>query len=478
MITCDEYDEVHVVSDLHLGGEGDFQIFDGTDELVALINDLKSRPANKKIGFIINGDFVDFLAENDAACFNPIRAESMLNRIALDPHYQPIWQALSEFCATENRRLVILIGNHDLELGLPWVQDKLFDLLSNQDPVSRSRIRFIKGKGGYLCLVNGRKILCAHGNEVDPWNVIDYKKLSDITSDIIQGRSIEAWKPNAGSRMVIEVMNEVKKHYPFIDIFKPEIEGAITALMFIDRSYLKNLPTFSDIFTRKQYDATRIATGFLQADKRTEGTELTTSIESRNAYIMDKSSIWDDVESAVDNKNKSPMDLEYAQDEGDFLGSGWASVKALFGYSKGAVLQEALEPLVKDEKFKLDYRDDTFTEMDKRVGSDIHFLITGHTHLRRAIKRDYGEGYYFNTGTWVRLFKLDEEVLKSESKMQKIYDLFTAKSMKAIDASNYLLKLRTVASILPQGNKVVGRLCNVELNAQGINYKVIKEYGV
>lgn len=233
--------------------------------------------------------------------------------------------------------------------------------------------------------------------------------------------------------------------------------------MFIDRSYLKKLPELATIFTQKQYDSSRIATGFLQENQRIEGPELTVSIESRNAYVMDES-IWDDVDSVVDNNNISPMNLESLQSEEEFLGPKWAAVKALFGYSKGAVLQEALGPLIEDDTFDLDKKDDTFKEMDKRIGSDIQFLITGHTHLRRALKREHGEGYYFNTGTWVRLLKLDREVLESESKMEEIHKLFTANDIKEIDKSDHLLKSRTVASIIKQDNNVVGRLWNVKLD--------------
>lgn len=464
MIPVDEYDEVHIISDLHLGGEGDFQIFDASDELVALIHDLRTRDKDLNIGLVINGDFVDFLAENKAACFNPERAVEMLQRIAKAPEFKQIWKALSQFIATKNRRLVIVIGNHDLELSLPWVQDELFKLLCQNKPNSRYQVRFIKEKGGYLCRVGGQKVLCAHGNEVDAWNVIDYKKLSDITADIIQGRKPEEWKPNAGSRMVIEVMNEVKKDYPFIDIFKPEVEGALKALMFIDRTYLNKLPSISHIFTRKQYDASRLATGFLGEKQK----DLAVAIESKNAYIMDKPAILAEVNNAMTTENISPMDL-FDHDDG-YLGAGWATVKALFGYSKGAVLQEALESLIKDDTFKLTKEDDTFKDMDKRVGNDIKFLITGHTHLRRAVKREYGNGYYFNTGTWVRLLKLDKEVIKSEAKMQEIHDLFSAKSMQAINKSGYLLKLRTVASIIDQGDKVVGLLRDVSLKNNKIDY--------
>ena len=65
------------------------------------------------------------------------------------------------------------------------------------------------------------KVVCVHGNEVDSWNVADYERLRRIGRDYQFGVSVEGWTPNAGAQMVIEVMNQIKRDYPFVDLLKP-----------------------------------------------------------------------------------------------------------------------------------------------------------------------------------------------------------------------------------------------------------------
>ncbi len=94
------FDEVHVVSDLHLGGAPGFQIFDLTNELEGLISFLCQRPPGTEVALVINGDFVDFLAEEPARCFDPHDAISKLDRIVGDAAFAPVWSALQRFAAT------------------------------------------------------------------------------------------------------------------------------------------------------------------------------------------------------------------------------------------------------------------------------------------------------------------------------------------------------------------------------------------
>jgi UDP-2,3-diacylglucosamine pyrophosphatase LpxH len=92
-----QFDEVHVISDLHLGGEKGFQIFGSTAELVAFIDHLATAEAKKDIALVINGDFVDFLAESPAAYFDPAHAEDKLTRVMADDTFAPIFKGLQKF---------------------------------------------------------------------------------------------------------------------------------------------------------------------------------------------------------------------------------------------------------------------------------------------------------------------------------------------------------------------------------------------
>ncbi len=460
----DEFDRVEVVSDLHLGGDSDSRIFNASEELKAFIDDLTQISGNQKTALVINGDFVDFLAGSNARHFNPDRAVEILKGITSDKEYVPVWNSLRNFVAKEGKKLIIILGNHDLELALPWVQEWLIDYLSEQKDVNRSRIRFITHKGGYLCRVGKAKVLCVHGNEIDAWNVTNYKALSDITSDIIQGRKPKKWLPNAGSRLVIEIMNEVKKTYPFIDVFKPETRGAVLALLILEPKYMKDIDKFLSSFVRQGVDSLMMKFGLLGEENPSLDAEVVGELGISND-LMDDQLLMSEVEFAF-RDGKTPTDLvsEVYDDDERYLGyiEGFKNLLP-WRVSRKKAFREFMEPLRKDTSFELADRDETFRKMDRKVGSDISFLITGHTHLRRCIQRESGRGVYFNTGTWVRLLKLEEKVLNDETQMEQIFELFRAGKLEALEKENWILKQRTIASVVREENRTVGTLKNMEL---------------
>jgi len=91
-----EFDELYVISDLHLAGAKGFQIFGSTNELAAFIDWIRDRPA-AKIALVINGDTVDFLAENGSKYFDPHGANEKLDRIVRDDSFKPVFDALTQF---------------------------------------------------------------------------------------------------------------------------------------------------------------------------------------------------------------------------------------------------------------------------------------------------------------------------------------------------------------------------------------------
>lgn len=88
------FDQLHVVSDLHFGGREGFQIFDQGRELAALVDLLATGKASK-VGLVLNGDIVDFLAEDPPVYLDADGAVQKLQRIFADPAFQPCWEALA-----------------------------------------------------------------------------------------------------------------------------------------------------------------------------------------------------------------------------------------------------------------------------------------------------------------------------------------------------------------------------------------------
>lgn len=239
-----QYDEVHVISDLHMGGRTGFQIFRETAKLAGYIRWVALQRPNGRVALILNGDVIDTLAEETPDYIAVDNAEAIIAGIMASPQFAPIWEALANYVKTAGRTLVFVLGNHDLEMSFPVVQHAVVEQLTgNEGPVARGRIEFSTMGAGYSCLVGNARVFCTHGNEVDAWNYTRYEELAKVGRRLNSGRPLPpgAWEPNAGTRMVKDVMNRVKIRYPWIDLLKPEMQAAVGVLLALDPGQLKKI---------------------------------------------------------------------------------------------------------------------------------------------------------------------------------------------------------------------------------------------
>ena len=251
--------QVYVISDLHPGGAyGTFTDSDHSGlrlqslvpidrglllcsrvpELTEFVDALTSRPAERpKTELIINGDFVDFLAEGDGSppVWTPFvsngqdAAAKLQTIIARDRSF---FTALGRFLE-HGHRLVVLLGNHDIELVLPAVRRALTDALH------------ITGRHDFHFIYNGEAYvvgdaLIEHGNQYDPWNTVDYESLRKLRSSQSRNQpeaNVCGFKPPAGSRLVCEGINPIKTDYPFVDLLKPETDAVIPMLLALEPGY-------------------------------------------------------------------------------------------------------------------------------------------------------------------------------------------------------------------------------------------------
>ena len=477
-----QFDELYVISDLHLGGPSGFQIFNSGAELTRLVDYLQTVSPEKKIALLINGDFVDFLAESPAMHFDPAGAINKLNRIATqDPSFTPAFKALERFSNTQNRRLIINLGNHDLELALPWVRTRLLEILSGNNEGALGRIICSFEGTGFSCKVGSAAVLCVHGNEVDTWNIADYETIRRFSREVIQGRPVDSWIPNAGSRLVIEVMNDLKRSYPFIDLLKPETQAAVPTLLALAPDHHDKLAAISGTLRRLVWDKLKRATGFLGGDDE--------DLNGRTAAIADilsptQSNLLAYNTPGIDRKEYARMLLDDAEerfarglspmsligsDQGEgYLGLSSAVMKLVRGEDTSEVLREALENLHKDRSFDPREEDSTFELLDEQIGDGFDFLIAGHTHLARALVRKKRAGWYFNSGTWARLIKLEDNVLRNASEFKKVFETFKAGTIEALDAfPNLVMRRLSVVVIRSDGQRTYGELKQVNLSIGG-----------
>jgi len=235
------FDEVHAISDLHMGGRPGFQILRETRRLANFILRLAAQRPGGRIALVLNGDVFDTLAEDVIGYVAIDDARATVDRIMNDPSFKPVWDALAAFVEQPGRTLVFVIGNHDIEIAFPPVQRLVLSRLAGDDLAARARIEFSTAGAGFGCLVGNSRVYCIHGNEVDAWNYNRYEDLAKVSRRMNAGLSLaqDEWQPNAGTRMVKEVMNTVKRSYAWIDLLKPETSAAVGTLLVLDPAQAK-----------------------------------------------------------------------------------------------------------------------------------------------------------------------------------------------------------------------------------------------
>lgn len=443
------HDELFVISDLHMGGAAGFQILRETRRLAGFIRWVAEQRPAERVALVLDGDVVDTLAEDVVGYVAVDRAVETVTRIIDDAAFAPVWAALADFVSRDHRTLVLIIGNHDVELAFPAVQRLLVSRLAGESLAARARIEFSTMGAGYTCLVGNARVFCTHGNEVDPWNYVRYEDLARAARRINAGRTLDPadWEPNAGTKMVKDVMNEVKRRYAWIDLLKPEVQAAVGVLMVLapgqSGKIARLLPIVGEYArARGQVDGRLSSEGFtapkaeaaraVSADQLL-GPNLMRGIRGDSARAADSA---DALLLAAEQSYQAPRAGGRAAEE--TLGAPRLIWDRLTGWVTGVGEDEALRRalldwLAGDHTFDLDNRDQTFTDVTASVGSGIDIVVTGHTHLERAI--DMGSGrYYFNCGTWIRLMRFSPAMLKDTVSFKPVYDVLSDGRMSAIDA--------------------------------------------
>lgn len=419
------YDVLYSISDLHLGGAAKadpahpnvlaVQATGAADRLAKWIRRITpSEPDTRPIGLVINGDFIDFLAENPQQYLDLVAPRRHVDRVVKDPSFAPVFGALADFVAAPRTRLVVVIGNHDVELLHPEAQHALLEVLRYP---STEKFEFALDGTGYTCRVGGRRVYCTHGNEHDAFNLLDHRALRRLLQRAKRGESLRQEEirdaTNAGTRLVVDVMNAVKRELPFVDLLKPEIEAVIPMLLSLprDRVPLPDLDRAIAIALRRSYDAARMSNRLLSERQAEQGRDDAVS------SVAWSRAAWESLEQQY-QQSTAPIDIARAEGSGTLSVAGalWGAVRAQT--SEDGLRAYLLQLMKKQglDTFRYDVpSDELFVALDREVDPSVDFVLAGHTHLARLIKRCNGVGYYCNTGTWMRLLRLSPALLENDA---------------------------------------------------------------
>jgi UDP-2,3-diacylglucosamine pyrophosphatase LpxH len=411
-----EGEHVYVISDLHLGGiPADKTIGDPGFEmcgpfarraLSGFIDHLveRHRAAPRSMRLVINGDFIDFLADGDGLELPGSQREFVAFNADVGLAVAKLKRALerSAEVVTALRRLVesgaglvILLGNHDLELSLPEVRREFLREL---------------GPGGVEFIFDGEAyasdwFVMEHGNRYDGWNIVDHGGLRALRSAQTRGEDFDFGAP-AGSHLVATVMNPLKKRYRFVDLLKPENEAAIPILLAFEPDSRLQIAGIAKLYLAAR--AAQPKVGVAPAQSRyIAGTDAPDDpeLESlRRSYL------------ATEELLRSTSDGGATALIAGREATGWLdSVRGVWH-----VLRSGGEPIgVMDRLTEtLAARKSTITRAFDPESEEPHYLeaarrlaagravVMGHTHLAKYVPLEDG-GVYVNTGTWCPTIRLE-----------------------------------------------------------------------
>jgi UDP-2,3-diacylglucosamine pyrophosphatase LpxH len=436
-----QYRELYSISDLHLGGVSPkSQIFSQGQRLKAFIESLAAKPG--PLALVVAGDLFDSLPYLTAtgAYIAIDSAVEIIERVMSNASFAPVFEGLRGFVAEDGRELIILIGNHDLEIALPETQERLLaEIAPNR--AARGRIRFSTSGGGFRCRVGSSIVYVTHGNEADPWNHVDHEALRKAAHARALGQvfDVRGWIPNAGTKLVIDVMNKIKETYPFIDLLKPETRAAVRTLSVLAPRNLwalfEALPAFADAALAHAGPHVVLGAGQQVIAAAPPVVRLLgdASRSITQAAGPQEGALHERV-TQLQQTGKRPEDL--VSDDGGTLGYpkvwwDWAT-----GRDPADALRDALRDWVHgDESFNLEDSDAVCRGILSQVGSGVDVVITGHTHLPRWITAQDRDLVYLNAGAWARLIGLRTEFLENPEAFRPVHQAFKASDLNVLDTT-------------------------------------------
>lgn len=397
---------VFVISDLHLGGEP--AMMSRPALLAEFIDGLPARlAADETLELVINGDFIDFLAITPFASFttNPVEAVGKLRSVVDAPSpFASVFDALRRHVAA-GHQLVVMVGNHDLELALPAVQDALRDCLC----APAGTLRFVDDGRAYRI----GNALVEHGNTYDGANANDWNGVRHLASAQSRGSEPQAdVQVSAGSQIVHKIVNTLKERYPFLPLIQPEGELLVLLMLQFEPELRSDIKKIAQLLKAKKL-AEQLPkhgkTAIAAAGSEDEGLE---------AALRD---IFSE-EYALLNATNQPIS---ALD--DWIDSWHRTKKTSLSYMLEHDVPIPLDRLNKirlgitkivdaDQSCLISGETQQYCAEGERMLKAIKGLqvvVMGHTHLPR--RQDYGQGVYINSGTWIDRFTVPPEVLQDET---------------------------------------------------------------
>lgn len=481
---------IFVISDLHMGGSppghpaaADLgtSICSSYEQLTSFIEWVSSRGSDAPIEMVLAGDVVDFLAEDtldDGRSYSEVwtasesRAIEKLDRIvqrSRENSEKGPFDALRDL-VTNGNRLVILIGNHDVELSLPGVRRRLRELVA---PEGGADFEYIFDGEAYTI----GELLIEHGNRYDRFNQIDHNLLRQERSLVSRGIPTEAltagsdiFQAPPGTFLVIHLINKLKAKYRFVDLLKPETEAVIPLLLFLEpsckpilESILKLYPALQSLPSRGMQSAVvtkRAGDLRSEAEPKTSST-LTVDDLLRNMLGPDSAEFIDQSQENGEDEGNMNARRTFKSAVGPVL-DGFADFhsnlttfisaipKTRFHLLRRILLRALNENCFNSSVEAPEYRD--AAEELSRHGR-FSTVVFGHTHLPKKVPLHGGRATYYNCGTWADIIRLPPSLRYEDKYGLDAVEKFVS-ALRSNTYDEYITTMTTYVEVTMEGNRV------------------------
>lgn len=224
-----------VVSDLHVGTGSTtgrfnpFEDFHYDRQFRDFVDHFCAPPfADVPVELILAGDIFDLLkTEVDGSYPDQITEEVALYKLTRCLEGHPMFlAALRSFVSAPARRLTYMMGNHDLEIAFPRVQELLRSAVGGPD--HEDRIHFVVYEPFYE-LPGGVRIY--HGNQFEALNHVNPRKLF-----VTEGVPAPCLNLPWGSVFLLKVLLPFKEKRPYINLVHP-FSRYLQAALFTDTAF-------------------------------------------------------------------------------------------------------------------------------------------------------------------------------------------------------------------------------------------------
>lgn len=477
-----------VISDLHMGGSppghptaADLgtSICSSYKRLTSFIEWVASRGGDTPIELVLAGDVVDFLADDtleDGRSYSEVwttcesRAIKKLDRIvqrSRENSDKGPFDALHDLVKNGNR-LVILIGNHDVELSLPGVRRHLREYVA---PVGGADFEYIFDGEAYTI----GDLLIEHGNRYDRFNQIDHSSLRHERSLISRGIltetmtvGTELFQAPPGTLLVIHLMNKLKTKYRFVDLLKPETEAVIPLLLFLEPSckplleaILKLYPAFrslpsrglkSPVLTKRAGDTkSRVKPNASSTPTVDELLRKMLGPDSAEFIEQDYDDDSGNMSSSRSTKSAVGRVLDGLADFRFNMSTIMSAIPNTRFHLLRRILLRALNENCFDSSVEAAQYHDAAEELSRH--DRFSTVVFGHTHLPKKVPLHGGRATYYNCGTWADIIRLPANLRHEDKRGLDAIEKFVT-ALRLNSYSEYVTTMTTYVEVTIEGNRV------------------------